>query len=266
MSLFNRSPPKSKLPKGPQSRLEPGQLVYAIGDIHGSLELLVSLQQAILQDRRAFPECQATLVYLGDYIDRGSASRQVVDAILGFRPGNLNIVCLAGNHEEALVRFLVVGDLGPDWLTHGGEATLTSYGVSVPRKPSERNWEEIAHNLEAALPESHRRFFADLKTSFQIDDYFFCHAGIRPDIDLDDQTDRDLLWIRSDFLNDDRPLSKVIVHGHTPFEEVHSDHRRISIDTGAYATGLLSAVRLKDSSRSSIQVNRSGKVRVAELA
>ena len=228
-----------------------GRLVYAVGDVHGRADLLIDLLELIVRDcsnapRRA--ENRPHLVFLGDYIDRGPSSRQVVDIVLELAGSSYFEICaLKGNHEEALSNFLVDPAFGPPWLAHGGDMTLRSYGIEplAGTAPLAR-WVELQAAFAEPLPTSHAIFFDSLELIHCVGDYVFVHAGIKPGVRLDRQAPTDLLWIREPFLSHSRPSDKMIVHGHTPTNEPYRDAHRIGVDTGAYATGILTAARILD--------------------
>ena len=232
-----------------------GRKVYAFGDIHGCDDLLTALLDSILVQPGRQPPL---LVFLGDYVDRGSDSRNVIEILIDLQSGYPDARFLCGNHEEAMLRFLGDAAQGPAWFEFGGRETLLSYGVAPPRERSAEACAITQAALLAALPESHLNFLSSLEDWVELGDFFFVHAGVRPDVDLGEQSRRDLLWIREPFLNDDRRLSKIIVHGHTPAEAPHADHRRVGVDTGAYATGVLTALELDGERQSFIQARRSG--------
>jgi serine/threonine protein phosphatase 1 len=187
------------------------------------------------------------LVFLGDYIDRGFQSKEVLDLLLGDLESSFETYFLKGNHEEAMLQFLDTPSMGPRWADFGGMETLVSYGVAPPpTRTSREDWAIASCSLNRALPPGHLDFLMSLRLSIQIGGYMFVHAGVRPGVDLAEQSERDLLWIREEFLGDSRPLGAVIVHGHTPAIQPHRDSRRIGIDTGAYLSGRLTAVRLED--------------------
>ena len=224
-----------------------GRLIYAIGDVHGRLDALSPLLHDIAQDALVTrPAERPLLVFLGDYVDRGPDSRQVVDMVLSMRAdGAFEVAPLKGNHEEALLQFLDEPGFAATWMEHGGGATLTSYGVQPNAMRSDvEAWAVVRDAFEQALPDDHRRFYQELELVRVVGDYAFVHAGVRPGVALEDQLERDLLWIRYEFLNDRGPFDKVIVHGHTPAEEPQMLKHRLGLDTGAYATGVLTAVRL----------------------
>ncbi len=233
-----------------------GRLVYAVGDIHGRLDAFEPLLQAIAQDVLiSAPSQRPILILLGDYVDRGPASAQVVDKILALRdePG-FEVRTLKGNHEEALLQFHDEPGFGQTWVEHGGSATLASYGVQPPATRTDPEaWEAARLAFRQVLPPAHMDFYQSLELMITLGDYAFVHAGIRPGVPLDRQSERDLLWIRAEFLQSTARFEKVIVHGHTPMEEPQVTGRRIGVDTGAYATGVLTAVRLDDSGHRMLQ-------------
>ena len=192
------------------------------------------------------------LVFLGDYVDRGDDSRGVIELLDALRRlGRIEIRCLKGNHEEALLEFLDEPLSGPTWIQFGGAATLRSYGVAPPPGLAGREaWIQTRDAFAEALPHGHLAFLQSLELSCMIGDSMFVHAGVRRGVALDEQTARDLLWIREPFLKDKRPFEKVIVHGHSPTGEPYMGPNRIGVDTGAYATGILTAARLCDQEQS----------------
>ena len=230
---------------------------YAVGDIHGRMDLLGPLVETIRKDIEAdgLTTERPMIVFLGDYVDRGPASRAVVEFILelGGRV-DLEVRTLKGNHEQALLLFLEDAKFGPTWLAHGGATTLSSYQVLPPNpRAGLEAFEKARVAFRTALGSLHLKFFQELELYLLQDDYAFVHAGIRWGIPLHKQTEEDLLWIRQDFLNSDQAIEHVIVHGHTPVEQPYLGAGRIGIDTGAYATGILSAVRLWKSSQKLLQ-------------
>lgn len=232
-----------------------GAVVWAIGDIHGRLDLLEPLLGRILLDFEATHPERSVLVFLGDYIDRGSASKQVIDLLCGLQDHSaLECHFLKGNHEDRLEAFLDDPSIGPGWSRYGGREALTSYGVEAPpTKAPIEDWTRASAQLGKIMSPRQRRFFASLKTHVEIGDFFFVHAGVRPETPLSEQSEYDMLWIRDSFLNHNRLFERVIVHGHTPASSVFSDTRRIGLDTGAYSSGALTAVRLQDTERRFLQ-------------
>lgn len=220
-----------------------GVRIYAIGDIHGELGLLEQLQSAIDDDLAAHPIDNAIEVTLGDYIDRGPDSRGVIHHLSTRPPQGRTRISLMGNHEDYLVQFLDDPTVLYDWLPNGGVPTLTSYGVNVDR--SNVDPARVHQEFTAALPQHHRAFITGLQTSHRSGDVLLVHAGIRPTVPLDEQTSHDLMWIRRDFLAHAGPLPVRVVHGHTPVRHPVVLPYRISVDTGAFATGVLTCCVLE---------------------
>ena len=241
-------------PRAPPST--DGRLVYAVGDVHGYANVLRALIGELRDDlMRSAPAEPPLLVFLGDYVDRGPDSRGVIDMILDLEAdGPFEVVCLKGNHEDALRRFLREADFGPNWIVNWGETTLRSYGVTVPAEGREaEEAPRVQAELAAALPAAHRDFLRRCVMSLTLGDYLFVHAGVRPGVPLSEQHDRDLMWIRYDFLESDEDFGKVIVHGHTPTDRPARRANRIGIDTGVYYSGVLTAVRLDGTDQRIIQ-------------
>jgi serine/threonine protein phosphatase 1 len=220
--------------------------IYAVGDVHGRADLLDQVLSRIDADLSAYPDCQPIQVFLGDYIDRGPSSRSVLDLLIN-RSRTHKIVCLKGNHETYVFEFLRNPAILSDWRQLGGLETLMSYGLKPPVKADAADQLELAKALSASLPKDHRQFLRSLAPSFTCGDFFFVHAGVKPGIPLAQQREADLLWIRDDFLLCEDNFGKVIVHGHTPVREPDIRPNRINIDTGAYATGRLSCLRIEGS-------------------
>jgi serine/threonine protein phosphatase 1 len=230
----------------PVKRFVPaGERVYCIGDIHGRLDLLQSLHERILEDSADFPG-DKTVVYLGDYIDRGEGSREIIDLLIETPLDGFSTVHLLGNHEQSLLDFLDHPRAVAGWLHWGGRETLLSYGIQAPPVPSRQQLEMLRDELETSLPESHFEFYSQLALMHQAGNYCFVHAGIRPGIPLQEQRDEDLLWIREDFTESKSVHEKIIVHGHTISPQVEQHPNRIGIDTGAYATGVLTCLVLEN--------------------
>ncbi len=217
--------------------------IYAIGDIHGRLDLLERVIAAIERDV-AQHGAAALTVTLGDYVDRGPASCGVLDR-LASNPFPTPYVALKGNHEAFMESFLEDPTRGPHWRELGGLETLHSYGISVGRFMMGASFQDAALALREALKPSHAGFLQSLKTSHSHGKYFMCHAGVRPGVPLDRQNEQDLLWIRGEFLNSTMDFGKVVVHGHTPVEQPDVRPNRINIDTAAFATGQLTCIALE---------------------
>jgi serine/threonine protein phosphatase 1 len=219
--------------------LPPGERIYAIGDVHGCLDRLVALHEAIAEDIGARPAEHTTLVHLGDYIDRGSDSAQVVDWLINGPPVPADkIVNLMGNHE--LMMLSAVAGLDREasglWLANGGADSLLSWGISRNVPPGE--W-------ATRIPRQHLIFLRDLAISHRIGPYLFVHAGVMPGVPLEQQSRQDMLWIREPFLSSRDNHGAVIVHGHTPKREPVVQPNRIAIDTGAVLGGDLTCVVLE---------------------
>jgi serine/threonine protein phosphatase 1 len=222
---------------------ERGRL-YVIGDIHGRADLLDSVIERIRLDLAARPTSDALTVTLGDYVDRGPDSRRVLDR-LSRNPFPTDYLALKGNHEELMTAFLDDPSIADHWRRCGGLETLHSYGVPVNFLMRGRDYEIAAEAFRQALPVSHRGFLASLRMSLTIGRYFLCHAGIRPGVPLQRQSEEDLLWIREPFLESTANFGKIVVHGHTPAEQPEVLPNRINLDTGAYMTGRLTCAALE---------------------
>jgi serine/threonine protein phosphatase 1 len=231
-----------------------GSRVYAIGDVHGRVDLLGYMHQLIHEDayRRQAP--RNVVVYLGDYIDRGSKSAAVIDLLLDEPLPSFERVHLRGNHEDSLLRFLEDISVGPAWFFYGGDATLKSYGVTPP-EPAARPQEMLRaqRELKRRLPERHRRFYEALTLAHQEGDYLFVHAGLRPGVPLEAQNPADLLWIRDEFLSSAEDFGKIVVHGHSISARPDVQRNRIGIDTGAFASDILTCLVLEGSDWSFLQ-------------
>jgi serine/threonine protein phosphatase 1 len=240
------SPPNTST--SAQRAIPAGQRLYAIGDIHGRMDLLQSLLERIHADHAARPPADdgAVLVFMGDYVDRGPRSRDVVGLLAQGDHRPFTTRFLKGNHEAALLRFLERPETGPSWTAYGGAETLFSYGVAPPPTPSSaKAWEAASEKLRAALPPAHLAFLQGLELAFSYGGYAFVHAGFRPGRDLGEQAEADMLSIREPFLSAGDVFGYTVVHGHTPVNEPQTPPGRIAVDTGAYVTGRLSAVRLE---------------------
>ena len=222
-------------------RLPDGVRIYAIGDVHGRADLLKDLLQQIHLDVALNPISRPIIVVLGDYIDRGPASRQVIDLLIELGE-SLEAIFIKGNHEAFALDFLKEPEVLDNWRNYGGLETLLSYGITPSLRPTSKETLELGRAFAAALPESHHRFLNSLKTSFTCGDFFFVHAGVKPGVPLERQREADLLWIRDDFLLHEQDFGKMIVHGHTPVREPDFHDNRINIDTGAYTTGKLTCL------------------------
>ena len=232
-------------------RVPEGIRVYAIGDIHGRADLLSALHERILAHAAEAPPIgRKIVVYLGDYVDRGPESRQVIDTLLDSPLTEFETVCLKGNHDYVMQSFLRDPEIGPDWIRFGGDAALMSYGVNPPLSSARDKLHETQEAFVRALPRSHREFLENLQLYTVIGDYAFVHAGIRPGTRIDLQSVDDLLWIRDPFLRSRKEHDFTIVHGHTICGVPDVRPNRIGIDTGAYASNVLTCLVLEKDGKS----------------
>lgn len=226
-----------------------GSRAYVVGDIHGRLDLLDQLLAMIHDELERRPAARTRLVFVGDLIDRGPKSAQVIERLRTYRRHGVRPLFLLGNHEEVLLRILA-GDktLIESWLKFGGLQCLESYGVD-PILVRSKEPEELVRIIQQAIPAKHAEFLKSFIDSCRFGDYLFVHAGIRPGVELDQQRQTDLRWIREPFLFDDTDHGFVVVHGHTIRTEVEERPNRIGIDTGAYRTGVLTALAIEGPDR-----------------
>jgi serine/threonine protein phosphatase 1 len=239
MLRFLRSRKTVKPPQLPE-----GVRIYALGDIHGRADLLKEMFTLIDRDLEHNPVSRPIEVYHGDYIDRGPSSAQTLDLLIE-RGRNRMAVFLKGNHEAYFLDVLRDATLLENWRQFGGLQTLMSYGVLPSLNAGVSEQIELIRLLNDVLPEEHLRFLSGLQPSFVCGDFFFVHAGVRPGISLKQQEEADLLWIREEFLDSDADFGKFVVHGHTPVSQPDKRKNRINIDTGAYATGNLTMLRIE---------------------
>ena len=245
MKPFWKSSPSAKtVARGPR-----GYRAYAVGDIHGRFDLLEEMLAKVERDLAESKPRRAMLLFLGDIIDRGPASCQVIERLRTYRHPDLTTFFLLGNHEEVLLR-LLAGERGilGNWLQFGGAECLESYGVDARALRSMQEGEAISA-IQKAIPPSHHEFIASFADTMRFGDYLFVHAGIRPSVDLSMQKQADLRWIRQPFLDDETDHGFVVVHGHTITTEAEERPNRIGIDTGAYRSGLLTALVIEGEGR-----------------
>lgn len=191
---------------------------FVVGDIHGCLNEIERLLEAVA------PSSNDTVVFLGDYIDRGPASKEVVSRLLRLRREGPQCVFLKGNHEDMFLSFIgLQGRYGESFLYNGGETTLRSYGVE----------HSPAHTIAARLPPDHLEFLRELQMHYVTGDFLCIHAGFDPQRPMVEQSDEDLLWIRGPFIQHPHPLPYTVLFGHTPRREVLIDlPYKIGLDTG----------------------------------
>ncbi|WP_439633855.1 metallophosphoesterase [Glycocaulis sp.] len=238
--------------------LAPGVRLYAVGDVHGQDDLLGLMLARLRDDALAAPAgTRCTLIMLGDYIDRGLGSARVIERLSTLSGLPFDVRFLKGNHEEAMLDFLADPAAGPVWVQYGGGETLAGYGVKPPAaQAGPQAWQDAHAALTGALPAHHRAFLEGLEPFVVEGPYMFVHAGVDPAKSLAEQSERDFYWIREKFLHSTRRFEYVVVHGHTPEQDYHHDERRIGIDTGAYLTGVLTAVRLEGDDVTFLQSRR----------
>lgn len=246
LQLFGRSRPAPRVPDGTG--------LFAIGDIHGRLDLLRDLLADIEIAASNAALGRKILLFLGDYVDRGASSRSVLDTLIAGPLPGFEKVCLLGNHEEMFMSFLEDPSGGRAWLANGGDATAVSYGVDIAGYLGRKDLPGLHGALREAVPADHRHFLRTLSSHFIEGEYFFAHAGIRPGIPLEKQDSQDLIWIREPFLSSKKYHGKVVVHGHSvtfePEEYPSADQpSRIGIDTGAYLTERLTCLFLTGDQR-----------------
>ena len=240
--MFNFAPKRQVGPAGPR-----GWRAYAVGDVHGRLDLLDQLLDKIHEDLNRRPAKKVLLVFVGDLIDRGPGSAQVVERLRTYSHPNVQTAFILGNHEEVLLRILA-GDaeLITKWRWFGGTECLSSYGVDTV-KLAKMKVEDALEVIRAAIPREHIEFLETFDDSCRFGDYLFVHAGIRPGVEIDQQRQSDLRWIREAFLFDETDHGFIVVHGHTIRPEVEIRGNRIGIDTGAYQSGVLTALAIEGS-------------------
>jgi len=241
---------RDSAPSGPKKHR-----AYVIGDVHGCFDLVELLLSQIETEIARQPQRKISIVFLGDVVDRGPASAQVVERLRTLAIPGVTVHFVMGNHEEVMLR-VIEGetDLLRSWLRFGGAETLRSYGVD-PKELKKLSSEDLAARLKEAIPAGHRRFLAAFADSIAFGDYVLVHAGIRPGVELSEQSQADLRWIREPFLGDTSDRGFVVVHGHTITNEVETTPNRIGIDTGAFCTGTLTALAIDGKKRWLIQTS-----------
>ncbi len=223
-------------------------LVFAVGDVHGCLDLYIALERMIAQ-KAAAAGGQNLLIVLGDIIDRGPNSAQVIDHFLTPAPDHVTRIVLRGNHEDMFLKFMENPSASHAWLEFGGRETLNSYGFFIDEmQETSLRGARLGQALGMSIPQEHIDFVASLPVAVHLPKYLFSHAGANPSLPVLQQTARDLMWGNPARL-DDHPLPVTVVHGHVPIArgESMASEGRINVDTGAYATGVLTAVELSRS-------------------
>ena len=241
--------PQERCPSPP--RVPEGKRIYVVGDIHGRCDLLIRLHALILADAQSGPAPSPAVVYLGDYVDRGPASYDVLETLIHDPLAGFERVHIKGNHEDMALNF-IAGPPHPSWLFNGGEETLISYGIETSLGLGffgGSDLEPVRRQFENALPASHLTFLKSLVSHHTEQDYYFVHAGVRPGVPLDLQSSRDQLWIRDPFLCSTEDFGKCVVHGHSISASPEVFDNRIGIDTGAFSSGCLTCLVLEGTER-----------------
>lgn len=254
-SLLSAFARKGAVQSQPAGSVPSGTRVYAVGDIHGRLDLLDDLLCQMEADNASRGPAYTIVIFLGDLIDRGPDSAQVVQRLLELGAETSKVRFLLGNHEEVFLKAMA-GDSGalPFFLRIGGKQTVLSYGVSV-QQYNECDYPELLALLQEHVPQTHLDFLLSFEDVVVIGDYAFVHAGVKPGVPLDAQKPETLRWIREEFLNSAESFEKVVIHGHTISDQVEQGPWRIGIDTGAYASGRLTAMGFEGADRWILQTN-----------
>lgn len=240
---------KKRVSSRPKASVPEGQRLYAIGDIHGRDDLLDMLLDKIMEDDATRDVADQQLIFLGDLIDRGPASAAVVERAMAVAAALPNTRLLMGNHEEVFLKAIAGDEKAMRFFCRiGGRETILSYGMSE-QDYNRFDYAELIEAISAMIPEAHRKFIESFEDMVIVGDYAFVHAGIKPSVPLADQQPSDLRWIREQFLDFAAPHERIIVHGHTISPSIDAHANRIGIDTGAYATGRLSAMGFEGSTR-----------------
>jgi serine/threonine protein phosphatase 1 len=227
------SPPTALPQMPPVFSIPSGIRVYAVGDIHGRKHLLSDMLSAIENDARAHPDKRIIEVFLGDYVDRGFHSKEVIDLLLAPSANGHERICLVGNHEEVLLQFLNDPKVMRDWANFGGYATLASYGVVIPPSMSPEKLSIMRDAFKRSLPAQHLQFLNNLQMSYSLGNYLFVHAGILPNLPLDQQKPEYFLWIRDRFLKHTDFFEHYVVHGHSPVAKPDILLNRANLDISA---------------------------------
>jgi len=240
----------------PLTAIPEGERVYAVGDVHGCADLLDQLLARIDADDRARGPARTTIVFLGDLVDRGPASAAVIERLRLLAAERPDTRFLLGNHEEVFLESLKGEPKALRMFCRiGGRETIMSYGIDAADY-DRMDYEELNAAMRVRVPAAHQAFLESFEDMVTIGDYVFVHAGVRPGTELTAQRGADLRWIRNPFLDHDRALDKMVVHGHTISAGLDEQVHRIGVDTGAYETGILTALGLEGSARWTVQATR----------
>lgn len=243
-------------PQGGRKTTGPkGHRAYAVGDVHGRLDLLDQMLSMVEADVRGRPGAKTVIVFLGDLVDRGPDSAQVVERLRLYSPAHADTIFLMGNHEEVMLRVLDGdGPLLRDWMKFGGAECVRSYGID-PAELIRLDTDRALATLKNAIPDAHVDFLRSFGDTLSFGSYLLVHAGIRPGVTLSEQAQTDLRWIRQPFLDDPRDHGFVVVHGHTITPQVEQCGNRIALDTGAYKSGVLTALGIEGARRWLLQTD-----------
>lgn len=250
-TLFGKTPPQAARRK---ACVPEGMRVYAIGDVHGRLDLLREMSRAIEEREAELSAAETLVILLGDLVDRGPDSAGVLRFARDWQ-ARANVRILAGNHEEMFLKSFENADILRHFLRHGGKETLLSFGMSWSAYAS-ATVEKVREMMAEVVPAEDRAFIEGLEDKIALGDYLFVHAGIEPDTPIEDQKTADLRWIREPFLSHAQPHEALVVHGHTITDEPVDNDIRIGVDTGAYASGRLTALVLEGSDRAFFEAAR----------
>jgi serine/threonine protein phosphatase 1 len=220
-------------------------VVYAIGDVHGCFAELRAAEQRIVADAAGISAERRIILCLGDLVDRGPQSADVIDHLIDAPPSGFERLSLCGNHDETFLAFIGDSQANMGWLEFGGEQTLESYGIDLSRLARHRGGTAgLGQLIRGTVPAAHLDFLSRLPILVRFGDTLFVHAGVRPGVPLEEQDDDDFMWIREPFVSQPHGLGVTVVHGHTPANEPVFAPGRIGIDTGAFATGRLTVLRV----------------------
>ncbi len=220
--------------------------IHIIGDVHGCYNELKLLEQQIVSKTKIGDQ-KHLIIMVGDYVDKGPGSSKVIDHLIAPPPDGFDRICLLGNHDLVMSQFIDGNFRLQDWMAMGGQETLYSYGLDPEHLEQRYNKKDINRLIKERIPDTHKRFLKQLPITLEIGNILVVHAGIKVGVSVDKQKEWDLLNIRDDFYRKSGELKYWVFHGHTPVSSVSIDHRRVNVDTGAFMTGRLSAIKLSSS-------------------
>lgn len=247
--IFGAAPAPDR-PEAFEARLNPGSAFYVVGDVHGRIDLLERLIARMDADALAQGITRPEIIFVGDFVDRGEHSAEVLSCVQALtRDPDRAVTCLMGNHEKMMLDFLErPTERGPRWLKFGGLQTMMSFGVrGISERMEEADLLQARDALRGAMPDGLEAWLSALPLSFVSGNVTVVHAAADPDIPLSGQDSRTLLWGHKNFFKKTRQDGQWVVHGHTIVDQAEATLGRISVDTGAYATGRLTCARISDS-------------------